>query len=108
MGAWNKILSDIQEVVDFAFAHPSCKLFYRGIEVHTIEFETAKKENQNEWLRIYITTVGPMANPPSWDQDRGFGVNCIARFDKWHMDEAYIREQLTHLEVRKVNIVKSF
>ena len=105
--AWNKILNDIVKIRKLADSKPEYRLYFYGIEVYSINYARAKSTKENEWLSILICAVGKTCQNPVFDRQRGITVNTIAAFDKWYMEEKEIRERLSHLEVRKVDTIKT-
>lgn len=106
---WNRIIDDIKKIETEYYKDPvNTRIYFYGIEVSYITCQRATEENENEWLTIWIYAVGKIPQNPQFQRDSGIEHVCIAVLDKWHMDEASIRDRLSHLEVRKIDIVKQF
>lgn len=107
--AWNKIIDDIQKIKEEYRKDPiNTRLYFYGVEVWDITYQRATENDMNEWLSISILAIGTPSDDALFGREQGVGTVCIGCFDKWYMDEASIRDKLSNLEIRRIDVVKKF
>jgi hypothetical protein len=102
--SWNKIIQEIVDLRKLTILDTKYRLFFKGTEIEKITMDVATVEDANQWLEIWIYSIGKSGR----NENKGINIIPIAVLDSHRMNEKEIRQQLSYLEVRKIDVISKF